>query len=347
MDFPEDRKFQTEQDPMSAKLQDSHISQILKGARATLEEPTRPETPGDLPRHLFVGNDYADRPGSAIKTGSIAETAQQEFSNLTRPKLATVRRNPRAVANGKLPQLKTTKKMSATIKPGDLKRPSSKKRKVVLNPAAVTGRNNFKTFKTSKPIKPDAKIDIKSQKEQADLTLEDCKIDADKIKSEREELMKTQKALMESISINKANEADELGDLAALEDEENKLETDLIDELVGILDKEKNSEITKRCELEDEIETKEREKGMREAPESDVPTTDLDDIDGGLDDLDDDNLPTEALIEDQETENISGYEKTYQKLMEKLNALLEAGNDHTIEVISDVCSQVWSLAEDW
>jgi len=73
-----------------------------------------------------------------------------------------VRRNPRAVAKGKLPQLKTVKKMSSTIKPGDLKRPSSKKRKVVLNPAAVTGRNNFKNFTTSKPIKPDAKIDIKS-----------------------------------------------------------------------------------------------------------------------------------------------------------------------------------------
>ena len=81
---------------------------------------------------------------------------------MTRPNLATVRRNPRAIAKGKLPGLKTTKKMSSTIKPGDLKRPSSKKRKLVLNSTALPGRNNFKTFKTSKPIKPDAKIDIKS-----------------------------------------------------------------------------------------------------------------------------------------------------------------------------------------
>jgi len=116
---------------------------------------------------------------------------------------------------------------------------------------------------------------------------------------------------MESISINKAHEAEEKGDLAALEDEENKLETDLIDELVDILHKEKNSEITKRCELEDEIESKEREKGMKEASSSDVPSTDFDDIDGGLDDLEELGIPSDELAEEKEEVNLSGYENTY------------------------------------
>ena len=116
---------------------------------------------------------------------------------------------------------------------------------------------------------------------------------------------------MESISINQAQQADEEGDLAALEEEENKLETDLIDELVDILQKEKNSEITKRCELEDEIESKERQREMQNAPSSDCPTNDLDEIDGGLDDLENDSIPQEAMFEEKETEAISGYEKTY------------------------------------
>jgi len=33
--------------------------------------------------------------------------------------------------------------------------------------------------------------------------------------------------------------------------------------------------------------------------------------------------------------------------MDRLNELLESGKDHSIDVISDLCSQVWSLAEDW
>jgi hypothetical protein len=32
-----------------------------------LDEPSRPFTPGDLPRHLFSGDDYSNRPQSSYK----------------------------------------------------------------------------------------------------------------------------------------------------------------------------------------------------------------------------------------------------------------------------------------
>lgn len=78
--FPEEGEHETEQDPMAATLQKSIIANIVSGARATLHEPTRPETPGDLPRHLFSGNDYSERPSSAYKMGSVTDSAAEEFT---------------------------------------------------------------------------------------------------------------------------------------------------------------------------------------------------------------------------------------------------------------------------
>jgi hypothetical protein len=40
-------------DPMMSAIQKSLIAETIHGARASLHEPTRPFTPGDLPRHLF------------------------------------------------------------------------------------------------------------------------------------------------------------------------------------------------------------------------------------------------------------------------------------------------------
>jgi len=38
---------------MMSALQKSLIAETIHGARASLNEPSRPFTPGDLPRHLF------------------------------------------------------------------------------------------------------------------------------------------------------------------------------------------------------------------------------------------------------------------------------------------------------
>jgi len=65
-----------EQDAISKKLQQSHINHILKDAKkATLNEPSRPFTPGDLGRGIVSGNEYQDRPGSSYKTRTVVENA--------------------------------------------------------------------------------------------------------------------------------------------------------------------------------------------------------------------------------------------------------------------------------
>lgn len=71
-------------DPMMTHLQKSLIAETIQHARATLNEPSRPFTPGDLPRHLFQGNDYSNRPGSAFKNNSGAEQAADEFARSQR-----------------------------------------------------------------------------------------------------------------------------------------------------------------------------------------------------------------------------------------------------------------------
>lgn len=73
-------------DPMMSSLQKSLIAETINHARqvASLNEPSRPFTPGDLPRHLFQGNDYTNRPGSAFKNNSGAEQAADEFARSQR-----------------------------------------------------------------------------------------------------------------------------------------------------------------------------------------------------------------------------------------------------------------------
>jgi hypothetical protein len=44
-----------------------------------MHEPSRPFTPGDLPRHLFQGDDYSNRPGSSYKVSGAATQAATEF----------------------------------------------------------------------------------------------------------------------------------------------------------------------------------------------------------------------------------------------------------------------------
>ncbi len=66
---------------MMSTLQKSHIASIVSGARASLQEPSRPFTPGDLPRHLFSGDDYTNRPVSSYKIKSVVGQAMDEFSS--------------------------------------------------------------------------------------------------------------------------------------------------------------------------------------------------------------------------------------------------------------------------
>ena len=67
-------------DPNMIEYQKSIIASTIRGARATLDQPSRPYTPGDLPRNLFAGNDYSERPGSAYKGGNIVDDAIDNFT---------------------------------------------------------------------------------------------------------------------------------------------------------------------------------------------------------------------------------------------------------------------------
>jgi hypothetical protein len=77
-----------ERDKYDAALQKSLIAETLQGARAhvggkaSLNEPSRPFTPGDMPRHLFYGNDYSNRPGSSYKMSNVLGQAVDEFASM-------------------------------------------------------------------------------------------------------------------------------------------------------------------------------------------------------------------------------------------------------------------------
>lgn len=64
---------------MMSAVQKSLIAETIHGARASLHEPSRPFTPGDLPRHLFQGDDYQNRPGSSYKMNNVVGQAADEF----------------------------------------------------------------------------------------------------------------------------------------------------------------------------------------------------------------------------------------------------------------------------
>ena len=72
-----------EGDTMLSTQQKMQIASIVQGARASLQEPSRPFTPGDMPRHLFSGDDYSNRPGSSYKMKTVVGQAIEEFANAT------------------------------------------------------------------------------------------------------------------------------------------------------------------------------------------------------------------------------------------------------------------------
>ena len=71
-------------DPMMSAVQKSLIAETIHGARASLHEPSRPFTPGDLPRHLFQGDDYQNRPGSSYKMNNVVGQAIDDFQSVAK-----------------------------------------------------------------------------------------------------------------------------------------------------------------------------------------------------------------------------------------------------------------------
>jgi hypothetical protein len=162
-------------DPMQLHLQKSIIASTLSGARATLNEPSRPFTPADLPRHLFSGNDYSERPGSAYKVGQIASDALENFT-----RSSTAESNTK----GMKPRPNSRSRKNPILEPIVRKKEPVKKNKIVLKRTvdSEAGLKTLNTFKSNKPIKvvkvPSAGVAPVIHQEIRDkgLNLNDCEI---------------------------------------------------------------------------------------------------------------------------------------------------------------------------
>lgn len=135
-------------DPMALHLQKSIIASTISGARATLNEPSRPFTPADLPRHLFSGNDYSERPGSAYKVGQVANDAIENFT-----RSSTAESN---IKGGVHPRPGSRSRKNPILEPIVRKKEPAKKNKIVLKKAPsgnTLGSKTLNTFKGGQPVK--------------------------------------------------------------------------------------------------------------------------------------------------------------------------------------------------
>lgn len=133
-------------DPMQLHLQKSIIASTISGARATLNEPSRPFTPADLGRHLFSGNDYSERPGSAYKVGQVVNDAIENFT----------RSSTAQSSSGSIPQLRpgSRSRKNPILEPIVRKKEPAKKTKITLK-NSTSGETPIvrNAFKGNQPIK--------------------------------------------------------------------------------------------------------------------------------------------------------------------------------------------------
>ncbi len=86
-----------------------------------MHDNLRPVTPGDLPRHLFSGDDYTNRPGSSYKMKNVVGQAIDEFTSAIANTTATSNMTQMSSAGayrsiGSSSNLKGTPKRSDSIK---------------------------------------------------------------------------------------------------------------------------------------------------------------------------------------------------------------------------------------
>lgn len=126
---------------MMSAVQKSLIAETLYGARASLHEPSRPFTPGDLPRHLFQGDDYTNRPGSSYKISNAVTQAADEFQ-----------KSHKSLKTSSGGESKTTLQSTAKKQPEDVI--GIMERASMNMPKKGMGFNHLPVVGKSKPIKP-------------------------------------------------------------------------------------------------------------------------------------------------------------------------------------------------
>lgn len=157
-------------------------------------------------------------------------------------------------------------------------------------------------------------------------------------------MIKTQEALMASITLTKSIQPDD-DDLGGLQDMEDELEQSLLQEMLENQGDEEELELKKAMDLVEEIK-KEEMRGIEDVPRQMETSIGLDEE--NMTGLRDDELNLENFLVQEDGEVGSSYEKTYAKTISGLSDLVETPKEGaSLDTIANMCSQVWSLVDDW
>ena len=337
-------------DPMQLHLQKSIIASTLSGARATLNEPSRPFTPADLPRHLFSGNDYSERPGSAYKVGQVASDALENFTRSSTAESNTKGMKPR-------PNSRSRKK--PILEPIVRKKEPAKKNKIVLKKAvdSEAGPKALNTFKSNKPVKvvkmPVAEVVPPAQQELhvEGLNLDDCEIGNKQMQKNRDDAIKKQQELIESMKKAKQDY-----DLNIEDADEDDMENYFLDNLSSELVTESNppqqdkyvEALTKLEEIKKNQHEEEHKFTTSKHPieeDSDEPDDDMEerlmkDIHQSM------KQETGQLDEDDADHNKTEFEAEYASLIEEFQKFSRRLKPN-IQKVSEISDRVWRLIDEW
>lgn len=333
-------------DPMQLHLQKSIIASTISGARATLNEPSRPFTPADLPRHLFSGNDYSERPGSAYKVGQVATDALENFT-----------RSSTAESSAKEKQRRPTSRSrkKPVLEPIVRKREPAKKSKIVLKKAPESAGviKTLNTFKGNKPVKvvkaPSAKTLSQSVMQAPDeLNLNDCEIGKMNMQQNKDDAFKRQQELMQSIQQAKSNYDDCIDDPAEDDMEKYFLES-MSSELVA------NSEPTCQDQYVDALSKLEEIKRNQCKEETNGEILNDNDNDQPDDDLEErlmndihQSMKQESgqIEESKDCQDKNKFEEEYASLIQEFQKF-SRHDKPILKTISSVTDRVWNLIDDW
>ncbi len=155
-------------------------------------------------------------------------------------------------------------------------------------------------------------------------------------------MIKTQEALMQSITIVKSSE-EERSDVEALQEMEDTLEMQLVEDVQKNADYEDQMALTNMMELEEQIEARKQSKKDKNPP-SIKEESGLTDMEAEEQQLDSNLMADKGM--DQGT---NSYEVTYIKTIERISELVHASerSQHSLEKITSLRDQVWSLVDEW
>ena len=338
-------------DPMMIHLQKSIIASTISGARATLNEPSRPFTPADLPRHLFSGNDYSERPGSAYKIGQVAKDAIENFTrSSTAESLSSVTALPRANSRSrKNPILEPIVREDKKV---------DKKQKVVLKkniPGDSSSVKPLNTFKGNKPIKAiktiqhQTSIGIEVNKT-SELSFNDWEIGRKQMQKNQESAVKQQLDLIESMQKAKQDYEDNIE-----EGEEDDMEKYFFDTINKDIATEINQPESYQ-QVMDKLEEIKRNQYLNPDNQQQEADEDVfDELDDDMEQMlmDDIHQSMQEEAEDDEeskySEKKSDFEIEYFSLIEEFSVAINGDKRKSwpLDKVTELSNRVWGLIDEW